>query len=90
MMGRPMRSSEAVLRLDKQGDTMPGMAGKKPKRKPPNYRHPRVVFHVPAELLAVIDESAREVSRTRTAELVRRLTEAYVAVGRWPPAPKAS
>jgi hypothetical protein len=69
---------------------MPGMAGKKPKRQPPNYQHPRVVFHVPAELLAVIDTRAGEARRTRTAELIRQLMKAYAADGDWPPAPKAS
>jgi hypothetical protein len=89
MMGRPMLSSEAVLRLDRQGNTMPGMAGKKPKRKPPNYRHPRVVTHIPADLLAVIDSLAAEGDRTRTAEVIRQLTRALTAIGRWPPVEKA-
>jgi hypothetical protein len=67
------------------------MARKKlPKRKPPNYQHPRVVFHLPQELLDVVDAAAAGIGRTRTAEIIWRLQEAYVAAGLWPPSAGSS
>jgi hypothetical protein len=47
---------------------------------------PRVVFHLPPELLAVIDAQRREGDRTRTAEIVRALKAYYHSQGCWPPA----
>ena len=64
---------------------MPLMAKKKPTRNPPNYQHPRVVFHCPADLLEVIDERAEENGRTRTSELLMALRFAYSEWGLWPP-----
>jgi hypothetical protein len=64
--------------------TMPSMAKKKQGRKPPEYQHPRVVFHCPAELLAVIDARAEENGRTRTSEMVMVLKDAYQRLGLWP------
>jgi hypothetical protein len=65
--------------------TMPVMAKKKSKRNPPNYQHPRVVFHCPEALLSVIDQRAEENGRTRTSELVMVLREAYREMGLYPP-----
>jgi hypothetical protein len=64
---------------------MPLMAKKKPGRKPPQYQHPRVVFHCPADLLALVDAQAEENGRTRTSELVRAIRLAYQQQGLWPP-----
>jgi hypothetical protein len=56
----------------------------------PTYedRHtsPRVVFHLPDELLAVIDREAEENDRTRTGEILRALKAYYRDKGLWPPA----
>jgi hypothetical protein len=65
--------------------TMPVMAKKKPRRNPPAYQHPRVVFHIPQELLDIIDSRAEENGRTRTSELVMALRLAYEQLGLWPP-----
>lgn len=64
----------------------------KKKRKPVNAtqdRHttPRVVFHLPPELLAVVDGEAETNDRTRTAEILRALKGYYRAQGKWPPSP---
>jgi hypothetical protein len=56
---------------------MPFMARKKPKRNPPVYQHPRVVFHCPDDLLAAIDQRADDNGRTRTSELVMALRHFY-------------
>jgi hypothetical protein len=68
---------------------MPRMAKKKGKPVDATYqdRHtsPRVVFHLPAELLAVVDGEAEENDRTRTAELIRALKGYYQSRGKWPP-----
>lgn len=63
------------------------MAKKKPKRKPANYQHPRIVFHCPEDLLAVIDRRAEDNGRTRTSEMVMVLRDAYRQLGLYPPAP---
>jgi hypothetical protein len=70
--------------------TMPVMAKKKPKRNPPAYQHPRVVFHLPQELLDIVDARAEENGRTRTSELVMALRQAYQQLGLWPPRPDKS
>jgi hypothetical protein len=59
---------------------------KKPVDATYQDRHtsPRVVFHLPAELLAVIDRQADEADRTRTAEIIRALKNYYQAQGLWP------
>lgn len=69
---------------------MPVMSKKKPKRPPPAYQHPRVVFHCPADLLAVVDKRAEDNGRTRTSELVMALRLAYQQLGLWPPGPTSS
>jgi hypothetical protein len=46
---------------------------------------PRVVFHLPEELLAVIDGQADANDRTRTAEILRALKGYYKGIGLWPP-----
>lgn len=63
---------------------MDAMAKKK-KRKPAVYQNPRVVFHVPADLLHAVDARAREFGRTRTSELVMVLRQAYEQMGQLPP-----
>lgn len=68
---------------------MPTMAKKKPKRKPPVYVHPRVVFHCPKGLLAAIDKRAEENGRTRTSELVMVLRQLYQDMGLYNPATEA-
>jgi hypothetical protein len=70
------------LASEVKGRTMATMSKK--KRKPPNYRHPRVALHIPQDLLDVIEASAQQIGRTRTTEVVRRLKEAYQAAGLWP------
>jgi hypothetical protein len=51
---------------------------------PPWYRH-GIVFHCPADLLALVDAQAEENGRTRTSEIVRTLRLAYQNLGLWPP-----
>jgi hypothetical protein len=66
---------------------MPGMARKKkPVRSVYQDRHtmPRAVFHLPQELLNLIDSRAEENDRTRTAEIVRALKGYYQGLGLWP------
>ena len=50
------------------------------------HTSPRVVFHLPQELLDLIDREAGEEDRTRTAEILRALKGYYTARGLWPPA----
>jgi hypothetical protein len=64
---------------------MPRMAKK--NRKPAVYKHPRVVFHCPPDLLAAIDAHADAEYRDRTKELVMVLTAAYRQMGLYPPRP---
>ncbi len=78
-----------LLWMTEEGSTMPLMAKKKPTRKTPVYQHPRVVFHCPTELLAIVDQRAEENGRTRTSELVMALRLAYQQLGLWPPASSA-
>jgi hypothetical protein len=61
---------------------------KKPVEATYQDRHtsPRVVFHAPEDLLAVIDQEAGENDRTRTAEILRALKAYYRDRGLWPPA----
>lgn len=70
-------------------DTRMAKKRKKPVNATTPDRHttPRVVFHLPEELLAVIDGEAEQHDRTRTAELVRALKGYYQARGLWPPPP---
>ena len=51
---------------------------------------PRVVFHLPEELLAVIDGQADANDRTRTAEILRALKGYYKGMGLWPPPSQAA
>jgi hypothetical protein len=64
------------------------MAKKKGKPVQPTYqdRHtsPRVVFHLPDDLLALIDQQAAAADRTRTAEIIRAIRSYYQAQGLWP------
>jgi hypothetical protein len=64
-------------------DTMPKK--KKGGHVPPSYQHPRVVFHLPQEILAAVDARADEYGRTRTSELVMVLRQAYREMGLLPP-----
>jgi hypothetical protein len=62
----------------------------KRKKKPMQAtqdRHttPRAVFHLPAQLLEVIDRQADANDRTRTAEILRALKGYYRDQGLWPP-----
>lgn len=50
---------------------------------------PRVVFHLPDALLAVIDGQAEAHDRTRTAEIIRALKGYYQGMGLWPPPAEA-
>ena len=56
---------------------MLAMAKKPPKRNPPIYQHPRVVFHCPQDILDAVDRRAEENGRTRTSELVMVLRQFY-------------
>lgn len=49
------------------------------------HTSPRVVFHLPRELLAALDQFARENGRTRTAQIIRALEDYYRGQGKWPP-----
>jgi hypothetical protein len=51
---------------------------------------PRVVFHLPEELLAVIDGQADANDRTRTAEILRAIKSYYKGMGLWPPPSQAT
>jgi hypothetical protein len=66
------------------------MAKKKSKPVESTYedRHtsPRVAFHLPEQLLAVIDREAEENDRTRTGEILRALKAYYRDRGLWPAA----
>jgi hypothetical protein len=46
---------------------------------------PRVVFHLPEELLAIIDDQASANDRTRTAEILRAIKGYYKGLRLWPP-----
>jgi hypothetical protein len=48
------------------------------------HTSPRVVFHLPEELLALIDRQAEANDRTRTGEILRALKSYYQAQGLWP------
>lgn len=48
---------------------------------------PRVVFHLPPELLAIIDAQADVNERSRTGEILRILKAHYRTLGLWPPPP---
>jgi hypothetical protein len=68
---------------------MSAMAKKKPGgHTPPSYQHPRVVFHLPQEILDAVDRRAEEYGRTRTSELVMVLRQAYRDMGLLPPKPE--
>lgn len=84
-------------------DTMSVMAPKKKKKPGPaadpnskrskgvnRYIHPRVVSHIPAEILALIEQDAAEGDRTRTAQMVRIFREYYRDKGRLSPSSEAS
>lgn len=60
---------------------------KKPVNATPTDRHttPRVVFHLPEDLLGIIDREADANDRTRTAEIVRALKSHYQGRDLWPP-----
>jgi hypothetical protein len=64
------------------------MARKKRKPVQSTYedRHttPRVVFHLPGDLLTLIDQQAAAADRTRTAEIIRAIRSYYQAQGLWP------
>jgi hypothetical protein len=45
---------------------------------------PRVVFYLPEDLLAALDEEAEANDRTRTSEIIRALRSHLRAAGRWP------
>ena len=67
---------------------MPRMAKKKKQpvnTTPDRHTTPRVVFHLPGELLQVIDGQAEANDRTRTAEIIRALKSHYTKQGLWPP-----
>jgi metal-responsive CopG/Arc/MetJ family transcriptional regulator len=51
-------------------------------RKPYVHPRPRMVVHLPADLLRAIDVQAREQGRTRTSEVIRALTRLYLASDR--------
>lgn len=68
------------------------MAKKKPTMSPAASEQKtlapvRVVFMVPADLVAVADANADDNGRTRTAELVRAIRAYYTSQGLWPPKP---
>lgn len=65
------------------------LMAKKPKRTPPTYQHPRVVFHCPEDILAAVDQRAEENGRTRTSELVMALRQFYRDQGLLPQKPPA-
>lgn len=62
---------------------------KKVNAPPPADRHttPRAVFHLPPELLAIIDAQAEMNERSRTGEILRILKAHYRDLGLWPPPP---
>lgn len=65
------------------------MAKKKPGRvntTADRHTTPRVVFHLPSDLLSIIDGEADSNDRTRTAEIIRALKAYYMDKGLWPPA----
>lgn len=57
------------------------------KRSKKVDRHvtPRVVIHIPEDLLAEIEKDAAAEDRTRTAQILRLLKQHYQEEGRWHP-----
>jgi hypothetical protein len=63
--------------------------GPKPRSKKGAYINgpdypPRVVCHMPADLVALIRQEAKDNDRTLTAEILRSVKAYYQAAGLWP------
>ena len=93
LKGREMsRKPPKRARAQAEGDAVASRGRGRPRGRPEEggdrHLQPRIVFHLPQEVLDLLNERAAEARRSRSAEILLALEGHYRRLGVWPDCPR--